>query len=176
MGYLMLAVILGALLIMCMRICDVTLDTIRLITVVQGRKYLAGLIGFFEILIWIFAIRYVMQHMNILLNLFGYATGFGLGNIIGITIEQKIGFGFVQLNVISRHFTDQIADALRISKFGVTILPGEGGTGGVSVMVVILARKLQGKVIELIESIDKEAFITVQYSLPFRGFVHGRKK
>jgi uncharacterized protein YebE (UPF0316 family) len=172
----MLTIILGALLIMCMRICDVTLDTIRLIVVVQGRKYLAGLIGFFEILIWIFAIRYVMQHMNVLLNLFGYATGFGLGNIIGITIEQKIGFGFVQLNVISRHFTDQIADALRKSKFGVTILPGEGGTGGVSVMVVILARKLQRKVIELIESIDKEAFITVQYSLPFRGFVHGRKK
>ena len=164
----MLIIIFGALSIMCMRICDVTLDTIRLILVVQGRKYLAGLVGFFEVLIWVFAIRYVMQHMNVLLNLFGYATGFGLGNIIGITIEQKIGLGFVQLNVISRHFTDKIADALRKSKFGVTILPGEGGTGGVSVMIVILARKHQGQVIELIESIDNEAFITVQYSLPYR--------
>jgi uncharacterized protein YebE (UPF0316 family) len=172
----MLITILGALLIMCMRICDVTLDTIRLILVVQGRKYKAGLVGFFEVLIWVFAIRYVMQHMNVLLNLFGYASGFALGNIIGITIEQKIGFGFVQLNIISRHFTDKIANALRKSKFGVTILPGEGGTGGVSVMVVILARKLQGKVIDLIESIDKEAFITVQYSLPYRGYVHGNRK
>jgi uncharacterized protein YebE (UPF0316 family) len=172
----MLITILGALLIMCMRICDVTLDTIRLILVVQGRKYKAGLVGFFEVLIWVFAIRYVMQHMNVLLNLFGYASGFALGNIIGITIEQKIGLGFVQLNIISRHFTDKIADALRKSKFGVTILPGEGGTGGVSVMVVILARKLQGKVIDLIESIDKEAFITVQYSLPYRGYVHGNRK
>ena len=172
----MLITILGALLIMCMRICDVTLDTIRLILVVQGRKYKAGLIGFFEVLIWVFAIRYVMQHMNVLLNLFGYATGFALGNIIGITIEQKIGLGFVQLNIISRHFTDKIADALRKSKYGVTILPGEGGAGGVSVMIVILARKLQGKVIDLIESIDKEAFITVQYSLPYRGYVHGNRK
>jgi uncharacterized protein YebE (UPF0316 family) len=172
----MLITILGALLIMCMRICDVTLDTIRLILVVQGRKYKAGIVGFFEVLIWVFAIRYVMQHMNVLLNLFGYATGFALGNIIGITIEQKIGLGFVQLNIISRHFTDKIADALRKSKYGVTILPGEGGTGGVSVMVVILARKLQGKVIDLIESIDKEAFITVQYSLPYRGYVHGNRK
>jgi len=172
----MLITILGALLIMSMRICDVTLDTIRLILVVQGRKYLAGLVGFFEVLIWIFAIRYIMQHMGVLLNLFGYATGFALGNIIGITIEQKIGLGFVQLNIISRHFTDKIADALRKSKYGVTILPGEGGAGGVSVMIVILARKLQGKVIDLIESIDKEAFITVQYSLPYRGYVHGNRK
>ena len=172
----MLATILGALLIMCMRICDVTLDTIRLILVVQGRKYKAGIVGFFEVLIWVFAIRYVMQHMNVLLNLFGYATGFALGNIIGITIEQKIGLGFVQLNIISRHFTDKIANALRKSKYGVTILPGEGGTGGVSVIVIIIARKLQGKVIDLIESIDKEAFITVQYSLPYRGYVHGNRK
>ena len=172
----MLAMILGALLIVCMRICDVTLDTIRVILVVQGRKYLAGLVGFFEVLIWIFVIRYIMQHMDVLLNLFGYATGFALGNVIGVTIEQKIGLGFVQLNIISRHATDKIAMALRKSKFGVTILPGEGGTGGVSVMVVIIARKLQRTVINLIEEIDKEAFITVQYSLPFRGFMNGSRK
>jgi uncharacterized protein YebE (UPF0316 family) len=172
----MLAIILGALLIACMRICDVTLDTIRVILVVQGRKYLAGLVGFFEVLIWIFVIRYIMQHMDVLLNLFGYATGFGLGNIIGVTIEQKIGLGYVQLNIISRHYTDKIAMALRKAKFGVTILPGEGGTGGVSVIVVIVSRKLQGKVIEQIEEIDKEAFITVQYSLPFRGFMTGSRK
>ncbi len=66
--------------------------------------------------------------------------------------------------------------ALRKAKFGVTILPGEGGTGGVSVIVVIVSRKLQGKVIEQIEEIDKEAFITVQYSLPFRGFMTGSRK
>lgn len=172
----MLTMILGALLIVCMRICDVTLDTIRVILVVQGRKYRAGLVGFFEVLIWIFVIRYIMQHMDVLLNLFGYATGFALGNVIGVTIEQKIGLGFLQLNVISRHYTDQIALALRKSKFGVTILPGEGGTGGVSVIVVIIQRKLQSSVIDLIESIDKEAFITIQYSLPFRGFMNGSRK
>jgi uncharacterized protein YebE (UPF0316 family) len=172
----MLTMILGALLIVCMRICDVTLDTIRVILVVQGRKYRAGLVGFFEVLIWIFVIRYIMQHMDVLLNLFGYATGFALGNVIGVTIEQKIGLGFVQLNVISRHYTDKIALALRKAKFGATILPGEGGTGGVSVIVVILSRKLQKNAIELIESIDKEAFITVQYSMPYRGFMNGSRK
>jgi uncharacterized protein YebE (UPF0316 family) len=172
----MLETILGALLIMCMRICDVTIDTIRLILVVQGRKYLAGIAGFFEILIWIFAIRYVMQHLDVILNLFGYATGFALGNVIGITIEQKIGFGFAQLNVISRYFTDEIANSLRKLKHGVTILPAEGGTGGVSIIVIITPRKVQRKVIQLIESIDSKAFITVQPSVPYRGFMHGSRK
>ena len=172
----MLSIIGGALLIACMRISDVSLDTIRVILVVQGKKYSAGIVGFFEVLIWVFAIRYVFQHLDVIPNLFGYAVGFGLGNIIGISIEQKIGFGFVQLNVISLHHTDEIANELRKSKFGVTILPAEGGTGGVSVIVLITPRKQQKKVIKSIESIDKKAFITVQGSIPYRGFKQGVRR
>ena len=166
----------GAAIIAGMRICDVTLDTIRVINVVQGKRFTAGIIGFFEVLIWIFAIRFVFQHLDNIPNLFGYATGFGLGNILGITIEQKIGLGFVQLNIISLHHADMIADELRKSKFGVTILPAEGGSGGISVIVVLVPRKQQTKVIKMIESIDQKAFIALQASIPYRGFMHGARK
>ncbi len=166
----------GSVLIMCMRICDVSIGTIRTILVVQGKKYYAGLAGFFEVLIWVFAIRYIFQHLNYMPNLFGYAAGFALGNVIGISIEQRIGFGFAQLTIISRHYTDKIANTLRRSKFGVTILPAEGGSGGVSIIVIVVSRKKQRQAIELIESIDKDAFINVQHSLPYRGFMHGARK
>ncbi len=172
----MLDILFSAFLIMCMRVCDVTIGTIRTILVVQGRKYYAGLAGFFEVLIWVFAIRFIMQHLDQIPNFFGYATGFALGNILGITLEQKIGLGFVQLTVISRHLTDKIANTLRKSRFGVTILPAEGGTGGISILVVITARKSQKKLINLIESIDPDCFITIQHSLPYRGFIHGSRK
>ncbi|HKI77274.1 MAG TPA: DUF5698 domain-containing protein [Ignavibacteriaceae bacterium] len=172
----MLESILGAVLIAGMRICDVTIGTIRTILVVQGKKYYAGLAGFFEVLIWVFAIRYIMQHIDYIPNLFGYAGGFALGNILGVTLEQKIGLGFAQLTVISKHFTDKIADTLRKSKYGVTILPAEGSAGGVSIIVLIVPRKRQRKIISLIESIDGNAFITIQHSLPYRGFRHGARK
>jgi uncharacterized protein YebE (UPF0316 family) len=168
--------IFGAFVIMLMRICDVSIGTMRTILIVQGKKYLAGITGFFEVLIWVFAIRFIFQHLDNYLNLIGYATGFALGNILGIALEQRIGFGFAQLNIISRHDTDLIANKLRHSKYGVTILPGEGGSGGVSIIVVITSRKYQKKVIQLVESVDKEAFITVQHSLPYRGFIHGARK
>jgi uncharacterized protein YebE (UPF0316 family) len=172
----MFETIAGSFLIMIMRICDVSIGTMRTIFVVQGRKYYAGFAGMIEVLIWVFAIRFIFQHLDFIPNLFGYAIGFGAGNILGITIEQKIGLGFVQLNVISKFSTDRIADTLRVNKYGVTILPGEGGTGGVSIIVLITPRKNQKKVINLIESIDHEAFITVQHSLPYRGFIHGARK
>ena len=85
----------GAVLIALMRISDVTIGTFRTIMVVQGRKYQAAIAGFFEVLIWIFAMRYIVQHMDNMYNLFGYALGFSLGNILGITLEQKVALGYV---------------------------------------------------------------------------------
>ena len=167
---------LGPLIIMCMRICDVSIGTFRTILVVQGRKYHAALAGFFEVLIWAFAIRMIFQHLDNISNLFGYAVGYSIGNIVGVTLEQKVGLGYVQLNVISKHHTDAIANMLRKAKFGVTILPGEGGAGGVAVIVVISIRKKQRELINMIEAIDKKAFITVQSALPYRGFFHGSRK
>ncbi|MCJ7554098.1 MAG: DUF5698 domain-containing protein [Ignavibacteriaceae bacterium] len=172
----MFETIYGAFIIMGMRMCDVTLGTLRTILVVQGRKYYAALAGFVEVLIWVFVIRFVVQNLDHIPNLIGYAAGFAIGNILGITLEQKIGLGFVQLNIISRHLTDQIADRLRLLKYGLTILPGEGGSGGVSIIVTIIPRKFQKNVIKIIEEIDKKAFITVQHSLPYRGFRHGSRK
>ena len=168
--------ILGALLIMIMRICDVSIGTMITILVVQGKKYYAGLAGMIEVLIWVFAIRYIFQNLDEVINLFGYAIGFGIGNILGITIEQKIGLGFAQLNIISRSASEKIIELLRKQKYGVTVLPAQGATGQLSIIVVIVPRKFQKKLIKLIESVDSHAFITVQHSLPYRGFIHGSRK
>ena len=168
--------ILGALLIMCLRIVDVTLGTFRTILVVNAKKYLAASTGFLEVLIWIFAMRYIVEHMDQTVNLFGYAIGFGIGNLLGITLEEKIALGYVQLNIISRYCTDKIADILRVSKYGVTILPAEGSSGGVSILVIIIRRRDLQSVQKIIDSIDPEAFVTVQHSRPYRGYIHGVRK
>ena len=172
----MTEIIFGALLIMCMRIADVTIGTFRTLLVVQAKKYLAALTGFFEVLIWIFAMRYIVQHMDNTLNLIAYATGFGLGNLLGITLEEKIAIGFVQVNIMSLHATDKIADKLRSAKFGVTILPAEGASGGLAVLVAIIRRRDLKNLINIVELIDKKAFITTQYAKPYRGFIHGSRK
>lgn len=167
---------LGPFIIMCMRIGDVSMGTFRTILVVQGRKYSAGMIGFVEVLIWVFAIRFIFQHLDNYYNMIGYAMGFALGNVLGVWMEQKVGLGFVQINVISKFHTDEIADKLRMEKFGVTILPGEGSRGGVAVIMLVASRKNQKKIMKMVEQIDNEAFITVHSSIPQRGFIHGSRK
>lgn len=168
--------ILGALIIMLMRMADVTIGTFRTILVVQAKKYYAAIAGFFEVLIWIFAMKYIVDHLDNLYNLFAYAAGFAIGNVLGITLEERVGLGYVQLNVISRNFPDKIASTLRKSKYGVTLLPAEGGSGGMAVIVAIIKRRDQKNVIKLIEGVDPKSFITIQHSRPYRGFLHGSRK
>lgn len=169
-------VFLGAAIILLMRMADVTLGTFRTILVVQAKKYYAAIAGFVEVLIWIFAMRYIVDHMDNTLNLFAYAAGFSIGNLLGITLEEKIGIGYAQLNVISRTFSDKLAMALRKSKYGVTLLPAEGGSGGMAVLVAIIRRRDQKNVMKLIDEIDPNCFISIQHSRPYRGFIHGSRK
>lgn len=166
----------GALLIMFLRMLDVSLGTFRTILVVQAKKFYAGGVGFVEVLIWIFAMRYVFNHLDNTYNLIGYALGFGIGNIIGITLEEKVALGYVQVNIISRNLAYEIASALREAKFGVTLLPAEGNSGVVSLLVVILKRRNLKKAKNIIEEIDPNSFITVQHSRPYRGYIHSGRK
>lgn len=152
------------------------MGTLRTILVVQGRKSLAGLVGFFEVLIWAFAIRIVFERLDNTANLFGYAIGFGVGNILGIWLEQKIGLGYAQFTIISRAAASEIAERLRASRFGVTTTTGKGAMGDVQIVTGIVERRHQHLVRSLVDEIDPNSFVTVQATLPYRGFRHGARK
>lgn len=162
--------ILGALFIMCLRIIDVSIGTVRTLMVVQGRKLYAGILGAIEVTVWLIAIRHIMIHLDNVWNILGYSIGFGLGNIIGITIEQFFGIGFIQVYIVSIHHADKLALELRKNKFGVTILPAEGGSSGYAILVVLLERKRQKELLKIIDEIDPKAFISIQSAIPYRGY------
>src|SRR5262249_12793016 len=68
--------------------CVVTLSTIRTIFVARGKRALAALLGFFEVSIWLFAIGQVMQNLNSPDCFLAFATGFSLGNFLGVSLER----------------------------------------------------------------------------------------
>ena len=60
------AVFITFWLIVLARITDVTLDTIRTVAVVQGRRNFAAVLGFFEAVVYIGAVAKVLLNMVIL--------------------------------------------------------------------------------------------------------------
>ena len=67
------------ILIFCARVTDVTLGTLRIIFIARGRRKLAPLLGFFEVLIWIVEVSQVMQNLHSPLAFIAYAAGFATG-------------------------------------------------------------------------------------------------
>ena len=168
--------ILNALIIFGLRIGDVSLGTLRTLFTVQGKKTLAPVIGLFESLIWVIAIREVFSHLDNPYNVAGYAAGFAMGTYVGILLEQKLAIGFHQIYIIPKHYSDEISDALRKNLFGVTIIPGEGGSGGMAIITSMIKRSRLREFQKVVDGIDRDAFISIQNAMLYRGFLHGARK
>ena len=77
------------------RIADVSIGTVRLIFVSRGFKYLAPIVGFFEVHIWLLAIGQIMKNLSNPICYLGYAGGFAMGNYVGMHIAEKLSLGVV---------------------------------------------------------------------------------
>ena len=154
--------ILLPLLIFFARVCDVSLGTIRIIFVSKGIKYLAPLIGFFEILIWLLAIGQIMQNLTNVYYYVFYAGGFAMGNLVGIIIEEKLSIGTVGIRIITRQDAMNLIDAFKKSDFGITAVDANGSKGRVKIIFTVVNRQNIHKVINLVKKYNPKAFYSVE--------------
>ncbi len=150
------------LLIFMARICDVTIGTVRIIFVTRGRKLLAPLIGFFEILIWLLAIGKVMQNLNNIFCYIAYAGGFAAGNFIGIYIEEKMAMGTLVVHIVTGKDASELIENLRNSGYGITSMPAEGRAGRVHVIYTVIKRGDLKDVVATIKKFNPKAFYSVE--------------
>ena len=150
------------LLIFSTRICDVTLDTLRIIYVSRGIKFLAASIGFFEVLIWLFAITQIFKNLTNPLCYIGYAGGFAMGNFIGILIEERMAIGTVVIRIITQKDADELIELLKNAGYGVTHVDAQGGQGPVKIIFTIVKRKDIEHVLGIIQSSNPQAFFTIE--------------
>lgn len=129
------------LLIFLARVLDVSLGTIRIISVTKGRKLLASLVGFFEIMIWLMAITQIMRNLTSPLYYLAYGIGFATGNYAGVFIEEKMALGTVILRIITKQDLSGLIEYLQGRGYGITTLDGTGATGPVKVMYTLVERR-----------------------------------
>lgn len=149
-----------ALMIFALRIGDMSLDTIRVLFVVRGRKALAWVLGFFQALIFVVAISSVLSNLNNILNVLAYAAGFATGNVIGMVIEERMALGHIHLTIYSSTRGSAVAEALRKDGYAVTEVSGRGKDGTVAVLHCSVLRKTVDAVETIVLEEDPSAFIT----------------
>jgi uncharacterized protein YebE (UPF0316 family) len=145
------------------RVFDVSLGTLRIIFVARGQKYLAPLVGFVEVFIWIAAVSQVMRQANSdIFAYLGYAAGFAAGNYIGMWIEDKLAIGTLVLRTILPNGAAALTGNLQHAGYGVTTVQGEGANGPVTLVYTIIKRKDLPSVVAIIHQTHPKAFLTIE--------------
>lgn len=150
------------ILIFLSRIFDVTLGTLRIIFVNRGMRYLAPLIGFFEVLIWLIVISQIMQNLNSPINYIAYAAGFATGNYVGILIEQKLAMGITLIRIITSRKATELLKDFRSKGYSVTNVPAVANSGKVEIIFLPVRRKDIRQIIEIVKIYNPNAVYTIE--------------
>jgi len=132
------------------------------IFVSRGFKYLAPVVGFFEILIWLLAIGQIIKNLSNPMCYIAYAGGFAMGNYVGICIADKLSLGMVLIRIVSKKDAIPLVEQLKEENYGVTSVDGHGTSGEVKVVLTIVPRREVKSVIEQVKKFNPNAFYTIE--------------
>ena len=151
------------LLIFLAKIVEVSLMTIRMVFVTKGEKLYASIIGFIEVSIWLRIVSVVLVGISEdPTKMFAYSLGFACGSYIGLTLEEKIGLGFLSLQIIVDLENGQnLADLLRNEGKAVTILEAEGRDSKKVVLLVHIKRKDKASIMDVLSKHQISSVVTV---------------
>jgi uncharacterized protein YebE (UPF0316 family) len=150
------------ILIFLARICDVSIGTLRIIFVSKGKRNIAPILGFFEVLIWITAISKIMQNLDNYINYIAYAAGFATGNFVGMIIEEKLAMGILMVRVFAHERGPELVQTLNGNGYGATVVEAHGAREKVDLIYTIVERNELGNVLELINGFNPKSFYTVE--------------
>jgi uncharacterized protein YebE (UPF0316 family) len=162
---------LMALAIFILRVVNIAMDTVRMLTVMRGMKLISYILGVLESLLFILALGPVLSNLNNVVFILAYAVGFATGGWLGMIIEERLAFGFVHITVVSSKRGAKIAKSLRKHGHAVTEIQAQGKDGAVTLLETSVQRKHMKNVREIICKSDDQAFITTRDIQPLhRGF------
>ena len=150
------------LLIFLARIADVSINTIRIIYVLGGRRLTATLLGFFESFIWLMAIRQIFEHLDNWVCYIAYPAGFASGIFVGMIIEERIAYGKVIVRIITRKEVRQLIAFLNSQAFRYTHVNAEGPDGHENLVFTVLERERLEDLLGKLKEILPTAFYTVE--------------
>jgi uncharacterized protein YebE (UPF0316 family) len=157
------------LLIFLLRTSDLTISTTRTLSIVQGRRTMAWFLALLQSSLFVMGVAGVLGDLGNPLNLIAYASGFALGNVLGMILESRITPGHFLLRITSSTFGESLTTQLREHGYGVTEISGIGMEGTVHVMLTFIPCREFRRVKHQILDIDPSAFITMEPVRRLRG-------
>jgi uncharacterized protein YebE (UPF0316 family) len=135
---------------------------LRIIFVSKGKRNIAPILGFFEVLIWITAISKIMQNLDNYINYIAYAAGFATGNFVGMIIEEKLAMGIQMIRIFAYERGSELVNTLNGNGYGTTVVDAHGARENIHLIYTIVQRNELASVLEVIHAFNPKVFYTVE--------------
>jgi len=155
-----ITVLITFCLIVLARITDVSLDTVRTVSIIQGRRAFAAFLGFFEAVVYICAVAKVLLNLNQPVYAVAYGLGFAAGTYLGMVIEQRLAFG-KQLVFLLTAKGPELAKVLRAGDYRVAEVKAHTREGDLTILCVEIARREAQKLARLASVVDERCVFIV---------------
>lgn len=148
-----------------------------MLLIVRNRRFLVALIGFFEVLVWVYAAGAAIQHLERPWHVMGYAGGFAAGSVVGLWLEERLALGLASIQIVCRDSGAQLAAELRDRGYGVTELGGRGRDGPVEILQTVVRRRQTRDILAQVDRWDPDAFVSVDEPRTIRrGWLFARRR
>lgn len=149
--------------IMLAKVIEVTLATVRIVLITKGERKVGSIIAFFEVVLWLLLMNSVLQDiMADPMRIVGYSLGFSIGNYLGSLLEERIGIGLSEMQVIvDAAEGDQLAHIIREKGYGVTTVDAEGRISKRKILIMYLPRNKVKSITKDIHEVAGTSVITV---------------
>jgi uncharacterized protein YebE (UPF0316 family) len=143
------------------RVIDVSMGTVRVILISRGVRWLAPIIGFFEVIIWLLAVSQIIQNLSNVACYVAFGAGYATGVYLGMKVESRLHIGKAVLRIIAQKEASELIAKLRAANYGVTSIDAHGAIGAVTIVFSIVERRDLPAVVDMVKEFDPGAFYTV---------------
>lgn len=150
-----------ALFIALLRTVDVSLATVRISLIVQGRRIASALVGFLEALVFVIVTAIVLTELDDPIRMVGYAVGFAMGQYFGVMFTDWLRIGTTTVRIFLPMGPVGLADAIRDSGFAVTVFDGWGRDGPVRVVHAVVPRRALSEFMRGCKPWSDDCFVTI---------------
>ncbi|WP_100629265.1 DUF2179 domain-containing protein [Algoriphagus formosus] len=144
------------------RVGDVSINTLRIMFMMNGKKNVAPILGFFEALIWLLAIGQIFQNIDNPVSYIAYAGGFGMGTYVGMRFDEKLALGRVLVRVITPKPLPELIEYMKERDYRFTSVGAEGRYGKVNLLFTVMKRDSLQSFVDKVKSLDEKAFYTIE--------------
>lgn len=163
--------IVQAVFVLLMTLLVNVLYTVRLLVTLRGQRFLGTILAFIESFTFAYSFARVLDDLNSWPLLLAYCFGTSAGSYAGMVIEERFVIGHVRIKIIVPNGGEKIASALRSAGYEVMQNLGTGKQGMVTLLQSVVMRRDTEHLIQLVESINPQAFITIEEQTVYQGLL-----